>query len=58
MGTRSDLGPTLGVVTSTARRLAVVSTAAGIAVVLAAGPALAHVEVEAAPARALPPTRC
>jgi uncharacterized protein YcnI len=40
-------------VTSTARRLAVVSTAAGIAVVLAAGPALAHVEVEAAPARAL-----
>lgn len=39
--------------TSTARRLAVVSTAAGIAVVLAAGPALAHVEVEAAPARAL-----
>ena len=43
----------MGVVTSTARRLAVVSTAAGIAVVLAAGPALAHVEVEAAPARAL-----
>jgi hypothetical protein len=43
----------LGVVTSTARRLAVVCTAAGIAVVLAAGPALAHVEVEAAPARAL-----
>jgi len=40
-------------VTSTARRLAVVSAAAGIAVVLAAGPALAHVEVEAAPARAL-----
>ncbi len=39
--------------TSTARRLAVVSTAAGIVVVLAAGPALAHVEVEAAPARAL-----
>ena len=39
--------------TSTARRLAVVSAAAGIAVVLAAGPALAHVEVEAAPARAL-----
>ncbi|HEY7100136.1 MAG TPA: DUF1775 domain-containing protein [Mycobacteriales bacterium] len=38
---------------STARRLAVVCTAAGIAVVLAAGPALAHVEVEAAPARAL-----
>jgi uncharacterized protein YcnI len=43
----------LGVVNSTARRLAVVCTAAGIAVVLAAGPALAHVEVEAAPARAL-----
>ena len=39
--------------TSTARRLVVVSTAAGIAVVLAAGPALAHVEVEATPARAL-----
>lgn len=38
---------------STARRLAVVSTAAGFAIVLAAGPALAHVEVEAAPARAL-----
>jgi uncharacterized protein YcnI len=37
----------------TARRLAVVATAAGIALVLAAGPALAHVEVEAAPARAL-----
>jgi uncharacterized protein YcnI len=40
-------------VTSTARRLAVVSTAAATAVVLAAAPALAHVEVEAAPARAL-----
>ncbi len=39
--------------TSTARRLVVVSTAAGIAVVLAAGPALAHVEVGATPARAL-----
>lgn len=39
--------------TSTARRLAVVSTAAATALVLAAGPALAHVEVEAAPARAL-----
>jgi uncharacterized protein YcnI len=38
---------------SSARRLAVVSTVAGIAVVFAAGPALAHVEVEAAPARAL-----
>ena len=34
-------------------RLAVVSAAAGAAVLLAAGPALAHVEVEAAPARAL-----
>lgn len=43
----------LGVVTATARRLAVVCTAAGLAVVLAAGPALAHVEVEATPARAL-----
>jgi Domain of unkown function (DUF1775) len=40
-------------VTSTARRLAVVSTAAGIAVVLAAAPALAHVGAEATPARAL-----
>jgi len=40
-------------VTSTVRRLAVVSTAAATALVLAAGPALAHVEVEAAPARAL-----
>ena len=38
---------------STVRRLAVVSTAAATALVLAAGPALAHVEVEAAPARAL-----
>ena len=38
---------------ATARRLAVVCTAAGLAVVLAAGPALAHVEVEATPARAL-----
>ena len=43
----------LGVVTATARRLAVVCTAAGLAVVLAAGPALAHVEAEAIPARAL-----
>jgi uncharacterized protein YcnI len=43
----------LGVVIATARRLAVVCTAAGLAVVLAAGPALAHVEVEATPARAL-----
>jgi hypothetical protein len=40
-------------VTSTARRFAVVSTAAGITVLLAAGPALAHVEAEATPARAL-----
>jgi len=40
-------------VIATARRLAVVCTAAGLAVVLAAGPALAHVEVEATPARAL-----
>jgi uncharacterized protein YcnI len=40
-------------VTSPARRLVLVSTAAATAVVLAAGPALAHVEVEAAPARAL-----
>jgi uncharacterized protein YcnI len=40
-------------VTSTARRLAVVSTAAATALVLTAGPALAHVELEAAPARAL-----
>lgn len=38
---------------ATARRLAVVCTAAGLAVVLAAGPALGHVEVEAMPARAL-----
>ena len=43
----------LGVVTATARRLAVVCTAAGLAAGLAAGPALAHVEVEATPARAL-----
>ena len=35
------------------RRLVVVSAAAGTAIVLAAGPALAHVEVEATPARAL-----
>ena len=38
---------------ATARRLAVVCTAAGLAAVLAAGPALAHVEAEATPARAL-----
>jgi len=40
-------------VTSTARRLVLVSTAAAAALVLTAGPALAHVEVEVAPARAL-----
>jgi len=40
-------------VIATARRLAVVCTAAGLTAVLAAGPALAHVEAEAIPARAL-----
>jgi hypothetical protein len=53
MGTRSDFGTTLGFVTFPALRPAVVSAVAGAAVVLAAGPALAHVEVEATPARAL-----
>jgi len=40
-------------VSSPARRFAVVSAAVGVAVVLTAGPALAHVEVEATPPRAL-----
>ena len=53
MGTRPALGTTLGFVTSPARRFAVVSAAAGTALALTAGPALAHVEVEAKPARAL-----
>jgi uncharacterized protein YcnI len=53
MGTRPAPATTLGFVTSPARRLAVVSAATGTALVLTAGPALAHVEVEAQPARAL-----
>jgi uncharacterized protein YcnI len=46
-----DLGDVT--ITPVLRRIAVVSVAGVAALVLAAGPALAHVEVEAAPARAL-----
>jgi uncharacterized protein YcnI len=56
-GNRSRSWDDLGVVTiaPTVRRAAVVLVAGAAAVLTAAGPALAHVEVDAAPARALAP---